>query len=287
MFIHHSVLCQHILSNATKLGMAIYRLPANNQQHFATCKSEMQFWGATFQYCWPLKSRAQIHLLANSLKNIPQFIHILVEWDQTLCLKHQLFFPIEMIKAFAKMLQINLSNHKKKSISFVEKQFLLYVQTIGLILIYYIFSIGITFYQKWFIKVSAIQTVSYNILYLCYCLIATALPLSIDCGRVPHVCQILVGSPLSSSLSTIYRYAPNVYYTLYSVTFIFWSNATFSKYHVVQKLLRWNFISIITIGRVIWLICMIKYANWQCTFMHWNVHCTMMSICMSAFRVSR
>jgi len=50
------------------------------------------------------------------------------------------------------MLQNYLSNHKKKNFSHFEKQLLVSVRTFSLILIYYFFSIGITFYQKWFIK---------------------------------------------------------------------------------------------------------------------------------------
>lgn len=58
-----------------------------------------------------------------------------------------------MIKAFARMFKICLSNHKKKGISILERHCLLVsVRTFGLIFVYYIFSIGITFYQKWFIR---------------------------------------------------------------------------------------------------------------------------------------
>ena len=58
-------------------------------------------------------------------------------------------------------------------------------------------------------------------------LIALALPLSTHSCRVPHVCQISAGSPLSSSLSPIYRYA-----------------ATFGEVTFLLALHRWCFTAI-------------------------------------------
>lgn len=53
----------------------------------------------------------------------------------------------------ARILGNVFQNHKKKLYPYLERTLLVSLRTIGLILIYYFFSIGITFYQKWFIKV--------------------------------------------------------------------------------------------------------------------------------------
>lgn len=39
---------------------------------------------------------------------------------------------------------------------------LIFLRTIGLVLLYFTFSIGITFYQKWFIKVSTVNHFFYK-----------------------------------------------------------------------------------------------------------------------------
>lgn len=48
-----------------------------------------------------------------------------------------------------------LEQHKKSLVRFFETSLVVTLRTFGLILIYYLFSIGITFYQKWFIKVKS------------------------------------------------------------------------------------------------------------------------------------
>lgn len=59
-------------------------------------------------------------------------------------------------------LPIGATKHLKTNLSkmrnhLFEKQLSIMFRTVGLILMYYFFSIGITFYQKWFIKVLSIH----------------------------------------------------------------------------------------------------------------------------------
>ena len=99
-----------------------------------------------------------------------------------------------------------------------ERQFFIIFRTIGLILIYYTFSIGITFYQKWFIKVCfvfVLLTDFLNIIFsncscfLLFFLSQTAFSLSINNCCLSFDYKICIGIIISLVISTNNRYNPN------------------------------------------------------------------------------